>query len=57
MKCVPYKYRMFAKHLQFIVYLLQTEELYFQSRQVIMKCHYFFSAVSRKSCFRLTSDR
>lgn len=57
MKCVPHKNRMFAKRLQFIVYLLQTEEIYFQSEQVIMKCCYSFSAVSRKSCFRLTFGR
>lgn len=51
MKCVPYKYRMFAKHLQFIVYLLQTEELYFQSRQVIMKCHYSFFGCQQEIMF------
>ena len=51
MKCVPHKNRMFAKRLQFIVYLLQTEEIYFQSEQVIMKCYYSFFSCQQEIMF------
>ena len=51
MKCVPHKNRMFAERLQFIVYLLQTEEIYFQSEQVIMKCYYSFFSCQQEIMF------